>query len=294
MLPQRTSCPSCGRPYDDPDVTCRPTGGDLLSWQCNLAEEQRRAAEREAIAHALLLRAMLEDGNKDQAGKLRGVLARGARVGESWSPTVPDPDGGEDGPELSAGTVRFDPPGVMIRRPDEKAWLDWVEQHYPARMVHQRASDGRREPSQAEADVLGAALAAAFPALSAGGFDPWGAAVAAFWQVLQNNGLHVARFEPVEERRIVNPEWQKALDGHLVKLARELAGDRGPMDIDPVDQSGLAVEGVTVTVGPPKLVVLPSHDRQTVDAYARQRLGGRTLEILPAVPTESENRSEQP
>lgn len=297
----REVCLGCARPYADPGVTCRLLqAGPMPAWECNAALERQQAAEaaeqRHRTAQNLLLLEMLGNEVGKAAGGLRAELNRGAKVGEKWTEEVDDPDApepaeGEPEPMLTAGTVRFDRGKVTVRIVSEAEWLAWVAAHYKARLVRQPASDGRRAATDEELGALEDALCAA-DVRGVGGFGGVGSeTVAAFWTQLQASGFELAKRVPTAERTVVDPDWQAGLFAELTRNAREAAETAEPSgqgELMPIDGNGVPVEGVQVTVGPPKLVVTPSHDKDIVDLYARQQLG-RPLELLPAKPTEDED-----
>lgn len=265
-------CPGCDRRYSDPTVTC--TRQDVMTWRCNWGVEE---TERKKTAHWLLWLAMLIDrAQKIEGGKggLRERLSKGAKVGDKWAPTVPHED--EPGATLPAGTVRFDAGAVTVRVLSESKWLAWVRKHYPSRIVTQPASDGRRAASEDELDMLAKALAE----VTAGdyrGFDPYHSMAAVLWDRLQDAGQQLAPMQPIEERSVVDRDWVD----QLVKDLKEHAKTQPPGDVEPIDGNGVRIDGISITVGPPKLVVTPSHDGYVVDTYARQLTGRGLRELMP-------------
>lgn len=265
-------CPGCDRLYADPVVSC--TRQSMMTWVCNLPAEKTR---REETAGWLLWLAMLIDrAQRIDGGKggLREQLSKGARVGEKWAPTVPHED--EPDATLPAGTVRFDAGPVTIRVLSESEFKAWVRKHYPSRIVTQLATDGRRAASEDELDTLAKALAE----VTAGdyrGFDPYHSMAAALWDRLQDAGQQLAPMQRVEERSAVDRDWAD----QLVKDLKAHAKTQPPGDVKPVDGNGVPIEGISVTVGPPKLVVTPSHDGYVVDTYARQLTGQGLRELMP-------------
>lgn len=238
--------------------------------------------EREQVARNLILLGMLADQVGKSQAALRKQLQSGAVAGEKWAETVPDPDDADA--KLDAGKVRFDPGDVTVRVVSETKFLDWVEACYPARLVRQEETDGRRAMTEREADAVMGALMLAEEHRT--GFDPWQAVMFAFWEALQDAGFSLTPRVGQPATRIVRPEWQAELVKSLKDNARKVAE---PGDVTPVDANGVTVEGVTVTVGPPQLVVTPSKDKDIQDAYVRRQLGS-TFELLPAEPTRSEDR----
>lgn len=231
-------------------------------------------AEGADIAARLLWLAMLADIAEKADKALRMELSRGAEVGEKWPHTVPD----EDDPTatLDAGTVRFDP-GTVTLRVDEPVFLAWVRREYPLRVVTQPASDGRRMATDGEIGVL-AEILAKVTADDYRGFDPYHTMAAVLWDRLQDAGYQVTELQPTDERSVVEPGWREQLVKHL----KELAKQEPPGDVTPIDANGLEVEGVSLSAGPPKLVVTPSKDRYVTGAFSRQLLGVGFRELMPA------------
>lgn len=266
------SCPVCHRPYGTRGVSCWRESLD--TWTCLQEEDAARVAALHETALQLALLHVL-------AGRVKVTDAdRRLTIGEEGLPGVDQFE--FTGGGVEAVKVRVDDGQVTVRITDQAAFERWVAAHYPSRLLRQPAATTAR-PLPDPGELL--ALQAVYDAARAA--DPWLTPAGSMWQVLQQAGYQLVKIEPTPEQAQVEHEfWQR-----LEKAIKDNAARFDAGDVPAIDLNGLAVSGVTVTKGKPRVVVLPVKDGRTLDRFVQEHMptARLMLEAATADPDEVES-----